>query len=248
MDNELLTAELQANKAEDISSADLQELEEMMKAGLSFGHKKSKTHPRMKPYIFATRNGIEIIDLVQTLQLLEKAMEFLKSKLAEKGIILLVGTTPAAKDIVEKFAGKTGFPYVTERWLGGTLTNFKTLSKRISYFKKLKADRGSGKFDKYTKKERLDIDREIEKLTIKFSGVENMEKLPDVLFVVGVSHHLTAVREAKRMKIPVIAMVNTDINPEIVDYPIPANERSRLSIEWILSKLEEAVNQAKNKE
>lgn len=245
--DDLILEELKPDKekeAEEIP-ADLPIVEEMMKAGLFLGHKKSKTHPRMKPYIAATRNGMEIIDLSQTLQALEKAMKFAKSKIISKGIVLLVGTTPASKAVVEGLAKKLNLPYVVERWLGGTLTNFKTLSKRVGYFKKLRADREAGKFEKYTKKERLDIDREIAKLTMKFSGIENMENLPDILFVAGVSDHLTAVREAKRMNIPVIAMINTDVDPAVVNYPIPANDRSKSSIEWVLAKLEEAINDAR---
>lgn len=234
-----------SNNTEAKASANLPVLEEMSKVGLFMGHKKSKTHPRMRPYIFTTRNGTEIIDLAQTLQALEAALDFVKSKLANNGIILLVGTTPAAKATVEEYAKKLNFPYVTERWLGGTLTNFKTLAKRISYFKKLKADRGSGKFDKYTKKERLDIDREIAKLTLKFSGVENMENLPDIMFVVDITSNLIAVREAKRVRVPIVAVVNTDANPDMIEYLIPANDRSKAGIEWILAKLEAAVQEAK---
>ncbi|MDD5547333.1 MAG: 30S ribosomal protein S2 [Candidatus Pacebacteria bacterium] len=227
------------------SPAELMALEEMMKAGLFWGRRKAKTHPRMKSFVFATRNGIEIIDLHQTKQLFEESLDFIKSKIADGGSVLLVGTTPAAKAVTEEFAKKLNWPYVAERWLGGILTNFKTLSKRISYFKKLKTDKAAGRFEKLTKKERLNIDREIEELTIKFSGVENMEKLPAVVFVIGATEHLTAVKEAKIMKIPVVAMVNTDFNPEIVDYAIPSNDRSKPAIEWVLSKLETASEEAK---
>lgn len=241
---EAILEELKIESAAE-APANLPMLEEMAKVGLFLGHQKSKTHPRMKPYIFGTRNGMEVIDLGQTWQALEKAMEFLKSKLSAGGTILFVGTTPSSKTAVEEFAKKHNFPYVTERWLGGTLTNFKTLAKRISYFKKLRADRAAGKFDKYTKKERLDIDREIKKLSLKFSGTENMENLPSALFVVDVPSHIIAVREAKIVKVPVAALVNTDSNPELVDYPIPANDRSRAGVEWVLSKLETAVEEAK---
>lgn len=228
------------------AAVDLPVVEEMSKVGLFWGHQKSKTHPKMKPYIAATRNGVEIIDLSQTLQALEEATGFIKSKLGDKGIMLLVGTTPQSRATVEELAKKLDFPYVVERWLGGTLTNFKTFSKRIDYFKKLRADREAGKFEKYIKKERLDIDREIKKLTTKFSGIENMQRLPDIVFVANIPHHLTAIREAKRVGVPVVAMVNSDADPRLVDYPIPANDRSRTGIEWILSKLEAAVNEARS--
>lgn len=243
--DELLLTEIKNGDKNEEFSADLPVVEEMMKLGLLWGHKKSKTHPRMKPYIFTTRNGIEIIDLSQTLKALDKAMEFIKSVIAARGVILLVGTTPASKTAVEETAKSLGLPYVTERWLGGTLTNFKTLSKRIAYFKKMRADRASGKFDKYTKKEKLVIDEEIKKLTLKFSGVENMENIPQALFLLEIPHHLTAVREAKRLGIPLIALVNTNVNPELIDYPIFANDRSKAGIEWILNKFKSIVEQAK---
>ncbi len=238
---EELKTEVGANEA----PANLPVLEEMAKLGLFLGHQKSKTHPRMKPYIFTARNKMEVIDLAQTWTALEKALEFLKSKLINGGKVLLVGTTPATKAATEEVAKKLDLPYVTERWLGGTLTNFKTLAKRIAYFKKLKTDRAAGKFDKYTKKERLNIDREIEKLTLNFSGTENMENLPSVLFVVDVPSHLIAIREAKRVGVPVIAVINTDSDPTTVDYPIPANDRSKAGVEWILSKVEAVVEEAK---
>lgn len=242
---ELISTELKQDKNEEKDAASLPVIEEMMKASLFLGHRKSKTHPRMKQHIFTTRNGMEIIDLSKTLKGLNEALDFIKSKIAAGGKILLVGTTPASKTIVEETAKRLNMPYVIERWLGGTLTNFKTLSKRISYFKKMRADRAAGKFDKYTKKERLDIDREINKLTIKFSGTENMEGMPEVMFVLDVPSHLTAIREGRIMGIPVVALVNTDVNPETVDFPIPANDRGKMGIDWILSKLEAVVEEAK---
>lgn len=237
--------ELKQDQAAEMPAENLPLLEEMMKAGLFLGHQKSKTHPRMRSYIFTTRNGMEVIDLPQTLAALEKALEFIKTKLANKGTLLLVGTAPAARAAVEEFGKKLNLPYVANRWLGGTLTNYKTLSKRISYFKKLKADRQAGRFDKYTKKERLEIDREINKLTEKFTGIDNMESLPEILFVIDISAHEMVVREGKRMKIPVVALVNTDANPDLVDYPIPVNDRSRSSVEWILGRLETAIAEAR---
>jgi len=230
-------------KAEEIP-ANLPVLEEMARVGLLLGHKKSKTHPRMKPYIFGIRNGVEVFDLSQTCTMLDKALEVVKAKVLVKGNVLLVGTTPTAKTLVEQCAAQLHFPYVTERWLGGTLTNFKTLSKRVAHFKKLKADKEAGRLDKYTKKERLVIDREIAKLKTKFSGVEEMEQLPALLFVVDLGHHLIAVREAQRMGIPVVAIGNTDTDPRFADYLIPANDRSREGIEWLLAKLTTAVQEA----
>lgn len=226
--------------------ANLPVLEEMMRAGLFIGRKTSKTHPKMRGFVFGVRNKSSLIDLEQTLLLIEQAMNFVKSKMAGSGSLLLVGTTPVAKKSVEELAKKLYLPYVVERWLGGTLTNFKTLSKRISYFKKLKSDREAGRLDKYTKKERLDIDRQIQKMTVMFGGLEKMEVLPEILFVIDVNAHLTAVREAKRLKIPVVGVMNTDTDPELVAYPIVANDRSKASVDWILQRLERAIEEARS--
>lgn len=216
-------------------------VKEMMEAGLWYGRKKNRTHPRMKQFIFTTRNGIEIIDLAKTLVALDAAINFLKEKAAKGEQILFVATQPAAKKKLEEIAKKLNYPFVTNRWLGGTLTNFATISKRVDHFKKLKADQASGEFEKYTKKERLNFGKEIERLKTFFSGVETMNKLPGAVFVVNAKIHSTAVREANKMKIPVVAIISTDIDPDFVAYPIPANDSSPKSIEWILSRLEKAL-------
>lgn len=226
-------------------SAELALLEEMMRAGLALGKRSSKTHPRMKNFVFGSRGGIEIIDLEETLDLLEKAMNFIKEKISKKAVLLLVGTTPVINEQVKKAAEKLGLSYVIQRWLGGTLTNFKTIVKRIAYFKKLKSDKEAGRWEKYTKKERLNLDRQIQKMNIMFSGLENMDGLPDIVFIIDVNKHMTAVREANRLGIPVVGVMNTDTNPELAAYPIPANDRSRQSAEWILQKLEKAVTEGK---
>ncbi len=218
-------------------------LEEMVKAGVLYGRKKSKTHPRMRPFIYATRNGVEILDLPKTMEALDKAGEFLKELAKKDGLILTVGTKPAAQDLVTEFAAKFTFPFVVKRWLGGTLTNFKTLSKRVQYYMNLKADQATGKLEKYTKKEQLEFGKQIEKMNIFFSGLERLTRLPDVLLVVNVNDHITAVREARRLKIPVVAIMSTDTDPELVDYPIPANDNSRTSIGWILAKLQTKIEE-----
>jgi small subunit ribosomal protein S2 len=239
-------SELEQSEAPSNSQpADLPLLEEMMKAGLFAGRKSSKTHPRMRPFIFGVRNRSSIIDLEETAKLVDKAMEFLKEKISANGTVLLVGTTPVAKKSVEETAKRLQFPFVTERWLGGTLTNFKTLSKRIAHFKKLKSDRETGRLDKYTKKERLDFDRQIKKMATMFGGLEAMDNLPNVLFVVDVNANMIAVREAKRLKIPVVGILNTDTDPELVEYPIPANDRGKASVEWILNRSEKAVEEGR---
>jgi small subunit ribosomal protein S2 len=211
---------------------------EMLEAGVSFGHKKTKTHPRMKPYIFSTRNNIELIDLQATLAALDKAKNFIKEKISQKGTILMVGTQPAAQGIIEELAKKYNFPYMTKRWLGGTLTNFKVIHQRLNYYLDLKKKKEQGELEKYTKKEQLKINKELAKMEKAFSGLVNLNKLPDILFVIDSEEHRTAVREAIRLNIPVVAVISTDCDPAMVNYPIPANDQSRTSLEWIIKYLE----------
>jgi len=222
---------------------DLEIFKEMMKSGLMYGHKKSKTQPRFKPYIYTTRNGIEIIDISQTLSLLEQAVGFIKQQIKEGKLILLVASQPAAKEAKENFAKKFNFPYINEKWIGGLLTNFKVISQRIEYFKKIQSDWEKGEFEKYTKKERVMINRNIHRMKKMFTGLENLTKLPDAIFMIDPSlkGHTTAVREARRIKIPIIAILDSDDNPDLVDFPIPANDHAKISIDWILKRIEEKL-------
>lgn len=219
-------------------AADAALFEEMIKAGILYGRSKSKTNPKMKDYILTTRSGMEIFDLTQTLAALDRAKEFIKSSQEKKLKFLLVATQPTLKCLIRQWAEKLEAPYVVERWLGGTITNFQVLSKRLHYYLKLKADRAAGKLDKYTKKERLNFDREIARMEKLFGGLEKLDKLPDVLFIVdvGLKNHQTAIREAKRLKIPIVAVVNTDNDPAI-NYPIPANTASKNGVEWLMNRL-----------
>jgi len=219
--------------------------EEMTKAGVLYGRKKTKTHPRMRKYIFTTRNGVEILDIAQTWGLLEQAIEFLQGIVRGRGLVLLVGTTPAAKVLVKALGEKTGMPFVNERWLGGTLTNFKTLSTRLQYFLKLRSDREAGRLEKYTKKERLKFDKELARMSIIFGGLEKMTELPKTLVIMGATSHETAVREANRLGIPVVAVMANDTDPDLIQHPIPANDRSRTSITWILERLGQAIETGK---
>lgn len=218
-------------------------LEEMVKAGILYGRKKSKTHPRMKDYIFANRNGMEIIDLPKTSDALEKAGEFLKEISKKDSLVLIVGTKPATQEVAESFAKKFSFPYIAKRWLGGMLTNFKTLAKRIQHYTNLKADRATGKLEKYTKKEQVMFAKEIQRMDQFFIGLERLSRLPDALLVINANEHMTAVREARRLKIPIVAIIGTDTDPELVNYPIPANDNSKTSIAWILNRLESKIEE-----
>ncbi|HEY4524072.1 MAG TPA: 30S ribosomal protein S2 [Candidatus Paceibacterota bacterium] len=220
-------------------------LKNMIKAGVWYGRRKNKTHPKMRQYILTNRSGIEIIDLQKTMGLFDSAAEFLTSIIKKSGCILFVGTQPSAKTKIEEIAKKFKEPYVVNRWLGGTLTNFETLKKRVDHFKKLKSDQASGALDKYTKKERSDFNKEIERLSTLFSGVEDMAKLPEAVVLVNAAIHETAIREAKKIKIPVVALVSTNTNPEEINYPVPGNDLSPSSIGWFLEKIEAVLTEAK---
>lgn len=223
-------------------SVNLEEIKEAIAVGAVYGHKKSKTHPRMKPYIVANRNEIEVISPQATVVSLRQTIARLKEIYRSGGSVLLVATKPAIREIVKRFSAEFGFPCVINRWLGGALTNFKVIRKRIEYYLSLKAQWDSGNFEeKYTKKEKGLINQEIMKLAEKFDGLENYSRLPDLVFVVGVNDHLTAVREARRLKIPLAAVVDTDADPDLIDYPIFANDNSRQSLEWLINKITAAL-------
>lgn len=232
------TATIQ-NDAPEPSAADKAILEEMSKAGILYGRKKSKTNPKMRPFILATRSGVEIFDLPQTQEAAARAQEAIRQLKEKKSKIMLVGTQPAVRDLIKELAVKLEAPFVVERWLGGTFTNFQTLSQRIRYYTKLKADRAAGKLDKYTKKERLNFDKEIARMDKLFGGLEKLDKLPDLLFIVDaeLKNHKTAVEEAKKLNIPVMAILNSDNNPEKIQYPIPGNSNARSSVQWVLNKI-----------
>ena len=236
------------NKITDEAVADLyseERFKDLIEAGVFFGRKRTKTNPRMRPYILVTRNEMEIINLEKTLEGLEQALLFLKEKIRSNGSILLVGTQPQAVDGVIKLAKEFNMPFVTVRWLGGLLTNFKIISKRNDYYKKLKDDLRTGGLEKYTKKERLGFERETRRLEELFGGLENYLALPDALLMIAPNIHMTAVREAKRLKIPIIAYVNTDIDPDLAEYSVIGNTKARKSVNWFLEKAAEAIREAK---
>lgn len=220
---------------------------EMVEAGVLYGRKKTNTHPRMKQYVALNRNGIEIIDLTKTLEQLEQALSFVRHAAAAGKKFLLVATQPAAEAAAAEFSREFSIPFVTRRWAGGMLTNFKVLSKRIEYFKKLKTDRVSGKLDKYTKKERIMFEREITRLEGLFGGVETMTDLPDALIILDPRFHKTAVREARRLRIPIIAFADVDSEPDSINYLVVGNTRARASIAWFLGKMREAIREGKSR-
>ena len=218
-------------------------LEEMTKAGMLLGRRRSKTNPKMKKHIYANRNGFEIIDLAQTVDMIAAAGEFLKSIATKGQQVLVVGTEPAAKLAVKKFADRFGFPFVTERWLGGTLTNYEVITTRLKYFMGLKADQAAGRLDKYTKKERVLIDKKITKLNTLFGGLERIARMPAALVVVNAGAHEAAIAEAKIMKVPVIAVASTNANPDKINYLVLANDNGVASIGYVLNKFEDAFEE-----
>ncbi|MFA5947741.1 MAG: 30S ribosomal protein S2 [Candidatus Gracilibacteria bacterium] len=221
-------------------------IEEMEKAGVQFGHKASKLHPKMKAYVTGVRNNVHVFDLEKTSKELEKALTAISRIVAEGKMIVFVGTKIQLKAIVQAGAEECGIPYVTERWLGGTFTNFETIQKRVTYFKDLERKRETGELEKYTKRERLDFDREIAKLKTKFEGIRNMSKLPAAVVIFGIDKDITCAREAKRKGIQIISIVDTNVNPDIVDYPIPANDDAISSVRYIIEKVVETINNSKS--
>lgn len=242
-DNIQTSEEKEILTAEEISPEQKVILQQMMEAGLMYGHKKSKTQPKFKPYIYGTRNDVEIIDLGQTLPAIDEAIRVLKEKIKQGGLILVVAIQPAVKEAVESLAKKFNFCCINERWIGGLLTNFKIISQRIEYFKKNQAAFEKGEFEKYTKKERVMINRDISRMKKMFSGLENLSHLPDLIFMIDPSlkGHKTAIHEAKKMKIPVMAILDSDDNPESVDYVIPANDHAKSSIDWIINRIDQGL-------
>ena len=205
---------------------------EMMDAGVFYGRKKSKTNPKMRPFVLANRGGIEIINLQKTEELMDAAAAFIKERVRNNGLMLLVGTEPAAEMSVTTLAKKLGIPYVTTRWVGGAITNFKIISKRIEHFKQLRTDLASGVLNKYTKKERLEMEREMRRLEELMGGLENMTKEPDIIVIIDPILHHTALSEAITKKIPVVALANVDADPDKITYVVPGNDKAKKSIEW----------------
>lgn len=213
----------------------------LLETGVHFGHRTRRWNPKMKPYIFTERNGIHILDLQQTLVTIEKTYDLVRSTVADGDSVLFVGTKRQAQDAIAREATRASQPYVNQRWLGGTLTNWQTIRQRIDHLDRLEERRDAGEFELLKKKERLQLTREIEKLSIRLGGIRKMTGLPALLFVVDVNHEETAVREANILNIPIIAMVDTNCNPDPIDYVIPSNDDAIRAIKLISGKLAEAA-------
>ena len=204
-------------------------MREMLEAGVHFGHQTRFWNPKMAPFIFGSRNKIHIINLEQTLPMYEEAMKFVRQLAANRGTILMVGTKRASRDIVAAEAQRAGVPYVEQRWLGGMLTNFKTVKTSIKRLKDMKAQQEAG-LESMSKKEQLMFSRELEKLEKDIGGIQDMAALPDAIFVIDVGYHKIAVSEAKKLGIPLVGVVDTNHNPDGIDYVIPGNDDSAKAV------------------
>jgi small subunit ribosomal protein S2 len=217
----------------------------LLESGVHFGHRTNKWNPGMKPYIFTERNGIHIIDLQQTVKAITNAYNAIRDCVATGGVVMFIGTKRQAQETVHDEAIRCGMPYVTERWLGGMLTNWSTMHQRIVELERMEKLFATGDIEKLTKKEALLIQRQITRLNIHLSGVRNMVRVPDLVFVVDVSREYAAVHEANLMNIPVIALVDTNCDPNNVDYVIPSNDDAIRAIKLLVSKMADAVEEGK---
>jgi len=213
----------------------------LLETGVHFGHRTRRWNPKMKPYIFTERNGVHIIDLQQTIAAINRAYEMVRDAVAAGGTVLFVGTKRQAQETIAQEAQRCGMPYINQRWLGGTLTNWRTIRKRIDYLLNLEARRDRGDFERLTKKEALGLQRQIEKLNTRLGGIREMRELPALLYVIDVRREATAVREANKLGIPIIALVDTNCDPDPIDCVIPANDDAIRAIKLITSKIADGV-------
>ena len=220
-------------------------MKQLLEAGVHFGHQTRRWNPKMRPYIYGERNGIHIIDLRQTVEQVAEATKFVNEIAARGGSVLFVGTKKQAQSAVAEHAGRSGSPYVNYRWLGGMLTNFQTIQKRIFYMKELRRLEETGEMNSLPKKERLKLRRELEKLEANLGGVASMARLPEAVFIVDVNTEATAVKEADRLGIPIIALVDTNSDPDPINLVIPGNDDAIRAADLIASALADAIIEGK---
>lgn len=237
-----------AQQAETTSGSHAEMLQRMLDAGVHVGHSKSKGHPKMKQYVFMNRQNIQIINVEKTLEKLKEASVFLSNVIARGGVVLFVATKMPAKLPVKEMAEALHMPWVSERWLGGTLTNFSILSKRLEYFIAQELKKSKGEFEKYSKKEQTVFAEELAALERKMGGMKTLKKIPDALFIVDIAEHISAVREARRVGVPVVAISDTNTDPSLVSYPIPANDKSMPSLRFITEYLTPILQESKKKQ
>ena len=220
-------------------------LEELVRFGVHFGYAKTRRHPRMRNFIAGVKSNIEIFYVEKVSECLQKALEYIEQVGKEKGVILWVGTKPAASEYISALALELGHPYVNARWIGGTLTNYKIIRERIAYWQSLLSKQKSGELAKYTKQEQLQIQREVDRLTRSFDGLVSLTAIPRALFIVDTNEESSALREARLKKISTVALLNTDCDPLGASFPIPGNDNSPKSISFILDKVKEAYLKGK---
>ena len=227
-------------------SKNIPSIEELMEAGVHFGHTVSRWHPKMGPFLYGKRGSVHIIDLVKTTEKLKQAADFAKEQAKQGKVILFVGIKPVARKIVKQAAEQCGMPYVVNKWIGGTITNFNAVLGMVKRMKQIEEDKAAGKLEKYTKKEQLDLENERIKLENSVGGLRNLTKLPDVMFMIDIVHDKTALREAQKKSIPVVAITDSNVNPNNVACFIPANDDAIKSISLITKIICEAVEEGKN--
>lgn len=216
-------------------------MKDLLEAGVHFGHRTRRWNPKMRPYIFTERSGIHIIDLQQTLQHLNDYAAMIRDTTAKGGVVLFVGTKRQAQASIRQEADRCNMPYINQRWLGGTLTNWVTIKQRIDYLLQMERRVDAGEFRTLSKKEQLDIEREIEKLNRRIGGLKTLRRLPDLIFIVDINSEDLAVKEANKLNIPTIAMVDTNSNPDLVNYVIPSNDDAIRAVKLIVSIIADAV-------
>ncbi len=221
-------------------------LRDLLEAGVHFGHQTRKWNPKMRPYIFIARNGIYIIDLQKTLRALERARKFLCEVSQKGGSVLFVGTKKQAKVAIRDYATQCGMPYVTERWLGGMLTNWQTISKSVQKLEKIEELRATGKIEKLSKKEQLEMGRTYDKLMKNLGGIRTMRDLPAAVFVIDTCEEETAVREASKLNIPVVGIIDTNSDPELVSYPVPGNDDAIRAISLYARVAADAIREGRS--
>jgi small subunit ribosomal protein S2 len=215
-------------------------MKSLLEAGVHFGHKTGRWNPKMRSFIFTERNGVHIIDLQQTMTRLDKAYETVRDCVANGGVVLFVGTKKQAQDIVATEATRAGMPYVSQRWLGGTLTNFQTIRKRIDYLVNLETRKQVGELERLTKKEQLLLQREMDRLNMRLGGIKELKKLPELMFIVDTRREELAVKDAKTLNIKIVAMVDTNTNPDPIDFIIPANDDAIRAVQLLTGKMADA--------
>ncbi|MCL4240024.1 MAG: 30S ribosomal protein S2 [Dehalococcoidia bacterium] len=216
-------------------------MKQLLEAGVHFGHQTRRWNPKMRQFIFTERNGIHIIDLQQTVTRLDAAISFIRDVVAGGSDVLIIGTKKQARETVEMEATRASLPYVNNRWLGGTLTNFRTIQSRIKHLHNLETSMERGDFSRLTKKEQLDISNEIERMNRYFGGIKNMDRLPAAVFIIDTVKEAIAVAECKRLNIPIVSLVDTNCDPDPVAYPIPSNDDAIRAIKLILGKVADAA-------